>query len=744
MEQGRELIRRLLLALTLLVASPSLYAGTVTGTLQGPSGITVKNATLTFTLAQAGSQAIGTGNIAQLTSQCFTSSDGTVVGVPNPLALPIVGTNTSAGSLPAGIYYVELTYFNGSGESLVSPELQIQLTSTGALIVALPTSGLPASATGIHVYMGTSRGAETLQGSFSTAFPGTYAQNIPLAAGATPPGSNTAPCTIAFNDTIIPFSGYNVSLTSSSGNAYPGWPQAWQLNGGASGTVNVSAGAPLWNGVVIYPSPVLQQPLNHGPQGITGNLNMNGYDLDDVGNIYSQYVNTIPQADQFPGSDASVKIRAAETYAITNGINQVDATHFSGIQGCSVDMFGALNSNITAPVNLVVNFGAVHFQCSVQQTITNSAITLRGMGPMMTQIEYIGSSSTAVLWAHAQTSGATAGLTGVTLDGIFFYGGAGNVTDALLLEDMNRSNVSNVSAWGATGCGIHTQGTVTTTLFRPKVSGTDAGAIGISNSGHTVPANGICFDRSPSSNNQTTNGTMTDGAAEFLQGIGWYFESAQGMTTTGGTSESNAFGIKINTASFNKFNTFISPDLESNTANIAGVDVNDQGQQNYYIDLIATSACSGPCNSVIANGIGQYIFGDADLATGFTGFGVIGVNSHIGFPLGSVSTVEGLKATQPIVNSTGMEMVQAAGCAITPGAIGNSCSATITFLSAGGVNMNDANYKAVCQLQGTGGSFNAAIGDVRALSASGLIVQEIALDTVNTGGGQINCLLVHN
>ena len=45
------------------------------------------------------------------------------------------------------------------------------------------------------------------------------------------------PCSIAFNDTIIPYSGYNVRCISSSGNAYPGWPQAWQLNGGFTGTV---------------------------------------------------------------------------------------------------------------------------------------------------------------------------------------------------------------------------------------------------------------------------------------------------------------------------------------------------------------------------------------------------------------------------------------------------------------------------------------------------------------------------
>jgi hypothetical protein len=97
-----------------------------------------------------------------------------------------------------------------------------------------------------------------------------------------PPSVNNTVCHIAFNDTIIPYSGYKVSLTSTAGNAYPGFPQNWQLNGGLNGTVNVSQGAPLWNGTVVYPQPIVAQPLNHGPQSISGPLNMSGYNLVNV------------------------------------------------------------------------------------------------------------------------------------------------------------------------------------------------------------------------------------------------------------------------------------------------------------------------------------------------------------------------------------------------------------------------------------------------------------------------------
>lgn len=112
-----------------------------------------------------------------------------------------------------------------------------------------------------------------------------YSQATALAVGTAPPATNTSVCSIAFNDTIIPYSGYNVSLISSSGNAYPGWPQAWQLNGGLNGTVNISQGAPFWNGVIVYPQPIVAQPLNNGPQSIAGNLNMSGYNIVNVGSL---------------------------------------------------------------------------------------------------------------------------------------------------------------------------------------------------------------------------------------------------------------------------------------------------------------------------------------------------------------------------------------------------------------------------------------------------------------------------
>ncbi len=263
-------------------ASLPLLGGTVNGNLLGPSGLPVRNAVLGFHLQQAG-LVVGSGSIVPLTAACYTSSDGSVAGLPNPLTLPSISVSYGSGTVPAGTYYVAIAFFDAGGNvTVASPEAVVTLTSSGSISVAPPAS-FPANAAGMTVFAGNSSGGETAQGSTSgpaAAFPLTQA---PTGTGLAVPAANNTPCQIAFNDTVIPYSGYDVSLVSASGNAYPGWPQTWQLNGGPNGTVNVSNGAPLWNGVVVYPMPILSQPLNHGPQSIAGLLNMTGYNLVNIG-----------------------------------------------------------------------------------------------------------------------------------------------------------------------------------------------------------------------------------------------------------------------------------------------------------------------------------------------------------------------------------------------------------------------------------------------------------------------------
>jgi hypothetical protein len=270
--------------LTVLMATATAYGGTVSGTVLGPSGLPIKNGTLTFALQQAGLM-VGSGSVVPTSASCFTSADGSVVGVANPLSLPNPSITYGSGTMAAGIYYVVYVFYDKQGNrTLGSPELQVQLTSTGSLNIAPPAT-FPANAAGMSVYVGTVSGAETGQGNTVGATQAFTQSTTPVSTSYSVPSVNATICSIAFNDTIIPYSGYNVSLLSVNGNAYPGWPQAWQLNGGAGGTVNISNGAPLWNGTVIYPQPIMAQPLNHGPQSISGPLNLTGYDLLNTGAV---------------------------------------------------------------------------------------------------------------------------------------------------------------------------------------------------------------------------------------------------------------------------------------------------------------------------------------------------------------------------------------------------------------------------------------------------------------------------
>lgn len=272
--------RLLKILMAALLACLPLHAGTVTGPFKSPNGTPIKNGTLGFTLAQAG-LAIGSGSVVPVTSSCYTSTDGSIVGVANPLLAPTISSSTSGG-LPAGNYYVQLTAYTSDGhETLASPEVIISLPTGGSFTLTYQDPIISGYVLGVKAYVGTASGAETLQGSSSGTL--AYTQTAALVSGAAEPTSNSTICSIAFNDTIIPYSGYKVSLISSTGDAYPGFPQLWQLNGGANGTVNVSQGTPLWNGTVIYPQAIVAQPLNHGPQSISGPLGMSGYNIFGVG-----------------------------------------------------------------------------------------------------------------------------------------------------------------------------------------------------------------------------------------------------------------------------------------------------------------------------------------------------------------------------------------------------------------------------------------------------------------------------
>jgi hypothetical protein len=239
------------------------------------TGGAVANGTLGFTLSQPAVLS-GSGTVVTTTVNCYTSTTGTVVGLPDPLLLPALSPNTSSGTLAAGTYYVRITFYNASGETVSSPESSVVLSAQGSVVVAAPLFQ-PSNATGYKVYISATSGTETLQATV-TGF-GQYSQASALANGAALPGTNTSVCSIMFSDTLVPTgTSYSVSLVNKKGTPVAGFPQTWCTYGGLSGTINVSNGAPTGNcstNGVYYPVPILSTPLAAGgTQSINGTLNI--------------------------------------------------------------------------------------------------------------------------------------------------------------------------------------------------------------------------------------------------------------------------------------------------------------------------------------------------------------------------------------------------------------------------------------------------------------------------------------
>jgi hypothetical protein len=92
----------------------------------------------------------------------------------------------------------------------------------------------------------------------------------------------------------------------------------------------------------------------------------------------------------------------------------------------------------------------------------------------------------------------------------------------------------------------------------------------------------------------------------------------------------------------------------------------------------------------------------------------------------------------------GTQVVQAPGCSFPAGAIGNHCSATMRFASAGGFPMTSSSYKPICTIQGTAVDGNVVLGAVTSLTPTSLTITEIALSPATTGGGTINCSLTQD
>ncbi len=140
--------------------------------------------------------------------QLYSGQPSGVPTVANPATAPTLSASGTGGTLPATTYYVKYTWITSVGETVTSPESTGQAVTAGqTLTVTLPT--FPSGVTKANVYISSSTGTETLQGSTTST---TFTQSTPLVTGIIPPTVNTTGATALYTA-----KNYTTNVTSDSG-----------------------------------------------------------------------------------------------------------------------------------------------------------------------------------------------------------------------------------------------------------------------------------------------------------------------------------------------------------------------------------------------------------------------------------------------------------------------------------------------------------------------------------------------
>ncbi|HXR96981.1 MAG TPA: hypothetical protein VN709_03975 [Terriglobales bacterium] len=337
----------------------------------------VANGTLLLTLSQA-AVLPGSFAIVPATAACATSADGSVVGVPNPIATPVGAATAGAGTLAAGTYFVVISYTGPAATtSIASPELILTLPAAGKLQINAPVVQ-PAAATGFAVYIGTASGAETLQGA-ATGFGAAYTQSAALVAGAALPGANSTVCSLIFNDTVIPsFTYYSASLADGQGNTVPGYPQSWYLSGSS---LDVSNLVPLAsNPAVRFPMPILANPASPAAQSVGSGLNLNQFPINAAANVGPGFFSAFWSGSQpAPGTtlaswtpNVGIVIRRLDINAQTAGLGGTVGTTVTITDGTSSCTFGGLLIGGAVATSQGFAVGSCSFGASVPLTVSVS------------------------------------------------------------------------------------------------------------------------------------------------------------------------------------------------------------------------------------------------------------------------------------------------------------------------------------------------------------------------------------
>lgn len=331
----------------------TLPTSAIVGAIQTSTGGTINNGTLTFTLSQP-AVVSGTSSVATQQTACYTSTSGSIVGIPDPLALPVTSVNLASGTLPAGTYFVTLLYNASSGSSVMSPETQVVLASQGTLNVNAPALQ-PASATGYNVAIGLTSGSETIQGTVTGWTQ--YQQSTTLIAGASPGVANSSVCNIYLSDQLEPTGTYyTVNLVTKTGSKVAGYPQTWCTYGGAAATINVANGAPTGNcntNGVFYPTPIFARPQSGAAQSISGPLSFPGGITGPTtfsGPITDTSTFTLQNSGLFSSGQMNLYLQSL--------INSCDPkTEFQAFQGAGVYETEAGTYCLTVPAGTTTDFG---------------------------------------------------------------------------------------------------------------------------------------------------------------------------------------------------------------------------------------------------------------------------------------------------------------------------------------------------------------------------------------------------
>lgn len=158
----------------------------------------------------------------------------------NPTTGPTLSSFVG-GSLPSRTYYVNITWVNDTGETLPSSEVNITVASGSLLKVTLPVTlgvGAPNGTKKANVYVGTTSGNATLQGSIDPAITkDAIFWNEPstgLVAGAALPVSNTT-------NAVTRYGIYEVNVSTDGG--YVNMYKNNIFNGMTDGGIHLAVGS---------------------------------------------------------------------------------------------------------------------------------------------------------------------------------------------------------------------------------------------------------------------------------------------------------------------------------------------------------------------------------------------------------------------------------------------------------------------------------------------------------------------